>query len=141
MVCTIDFCASFAKLTAQSLAEQDCVDSLNVLDALLGKQQAKGRDHLVSQNNGDSALGLRVGDWKLLHHKSKKAMNVAVEQKLARTNVPEFQLFNLANDPSEQKNVMAENAAVAERMKKRLKQIVDQGRTRTTQPAGQKVRN
>ena len=41
-------------------------DSFNVLPALLGKPDAKGRDHLIQQPNSGSKLALRVGDWKVL---------------------------------------------------------------------------
>ncbi|MEK6237845.1 MAG: arylsulfatase [Planctomycetales bacterium] len=47
MVGTIDLAASFAALTKQQLAGDACPDSFNVLPALLGKPNAKGRDHLI----------------------------------------------------------------------------------------------
>ena len=37
VVCTVDFAASFAKLINQPLADDACVDSIDVLDALLGE--------------------------------------------------------------------------------------------------------
>ena len=130
VVCTIDLCASFAKLTGQSLAEPACVDSLDVMDALLGKAGAEGRDHFVSQNNNGLAMGLRVGNWKLQRYHEKFAKNHIVERKLKKTKVPQFQLFDLANDPAEKNNVIEQHPDVADRMKARLKQIVDRGRTR-----------
>lgn len=131
IVCTIDFAASFAALTGQQLPDGECLDSFDVLGALLGEDGAKGRDHLVQQNNGNGGVfGLRAGDWKLLRHDNKSARNVVVEAKLANTKVPQFQLFNLAEDPAEKKDLMAEKPDVGEKLKAQLAKIIADGRSR-----------
>ncbi len=132
VVCTIDFPTSLANLTGQPIPDAAFTDSQNVLDALLGKPAAKGRDHLVTQDNGEKGtFGLRVGDWKLHRYDSKRAFNVVVERTLQPTQKPQFELFNLANDPAEQHNVLSENAEVAQQMKTQLAKIIADGRTRT----------
>src|SRR5690606_36299860 len=91
-----DLAASVAALTGQSLPETACLDSFDVLAALLGEPVAKGRDHLVQQNNGNNGTwALREGDWKLHRYDRKSARNVVVEQPLANTPVPQYQLFHL----------------------------------------------
>lgn len=131
VVCTIDLAASLAELTGQTLPEDACLDSFNLLGALLGQEDADGRDHLVQQNNGQNGTyALRVGDWKLHRYDRKTARNVVVEAKLANKKVPEFQLFNLAEDPAEKANVIVEHADVAERLRTRLARIIDDGRSR-----------
>jgi arylsulfatase A-like enzyme len=131
VVCTIDLPASFAALTQQTLPEDACVDSINVIDALLGKTSAKGRDHLVQQDNGNSGtFGLRSGDWKLHRYDKKRARNVVVERELANTKVPQFQLFNLADDPAEKRDLLADHPEIAAKMKSQLKKIIADGRTR-----------
>lgn len=132
IVCTIDLAASLAALTGESLADDACRDSFNVLGALLGEPEAEGRDHLVQQNNGNNGTyGLRVGDWKLHRYDNKTARNVVVEAQLANTKVPQFQLFNLAQDPAEQKNVIGEHPEVAERLKAQLQKIIEDDRSRS----------
>ncbi|MEZ5944131.1 MAG: arylsulfatase [Planctomycetaceae bacterium] len=132
VVCTIDLAASMAALTEQSIVQDGCLDSLNVLSALLGDANGKGRDHLVQQDNGSSGtFGLRAGDWKLLRHEKKSARNVKVEQELANTPVPVYQLFNLVDDPAERKNVIKENPEVAKRLQDQLQSLIDAGRSRT----------
>lgn len=131
IVCTIDLAASFAALTGQSLPDDACRDSINVLGALLGKADAEGRDHLVQQDNGNhGTFGLRVGDWKLHRHDNKKARNLVVETELSNTPVPRFQLFNLAQDPAEQHNVIDQHPEIAEKLKTRLAKIIADDRTR-----------
>ena len=131
VVCTIDMAGSLAALTGQDLPKDGCLDSFNVLDALLGEADASGRDHLVQQDNGNNGTyGLRVGDWKLHRYDKKRARNVVVEKKLENTPQPQFTLYNLKTDPAEKKNVFADHPDVAERMKQRLAKIIADGRTR-----------
>jgi hypothetical protein len=55
------------------LPEDACLDSLDVMDAMLGKKGAKGRPHLIQQDNGrGNNYGYRAGKWKLQRHDSKK---------------------------------------------------------------------
>ena len=131
LVCTIDLAASLAALAEQPLPDDACLDSFNVLGALLGENDAKGRDHLVQQDNGSSGTyGLRVGQWKLHRYDKKTARNVVVETQLANTKAPPFQLFNLSDDPAEKTNVIDEHPEVADRLKKQLAAIIEQGRSR-----------
>ncbi len=131
IVCTIDLAASLAALTGLPVPNDACLDSFDVLDALLGSEGAEGRDHLVQQDNGNSGtFGLRVGDWKLQRYNKKPARNVVVEAKLANTKVPPFQLFNLATDPGEKTNLIDEEPEVATRLKAKLALIIEEGRSR-----------
>jgi arylsulfatase A len=131
IVCTIDLAASLASLAGQPLPADACLDSFDVLDALLGEPDAQGRDHLVQQNNGNNGTyALRAGDWKLHRHDRNSARNVVVEAKLANTKVPTYQLFNLAEDPAETTNVIEQHPAVAARLKAQLTEIIQRGRSR-----------
>ena len=131
MVCTIDLAASFAALAGVKLPKAAVPDSFNLLGALLGKQGAKGREHLVQQDNGRGGnYGYRVGNWKLQRHDSKRKRNVVVTAKLANTPAPRFALFDLSKDIQEKKNVAEQHPEVFARMKKELQDIIDAGRSR-----------
>jgi arylsulfatase A len=131
LVSTIDFAGSLAALTGVELDDDACLDSIDVMDALLGKPGAKGRDHLVQQDNGKGGnYGLRVGKWKLQRHDSKSARNLVVETHLANTKVPEYQLFDLSKDPAEKNDLYAKEAKVAKRLTKQLAGLIDKGRSR-----------
>ena len=133
MVCTIDLATSLNHLVDHHIHDNDCLDSLDVSDALLGKEGAKGRDHLIQQDNGNNGnYGLRVGNWKLLRHERGKARNLIVEQELANTNVPEYQLFDLDVDPAEKNNLYKIKTEQAKALTKKLQQAIDNGRTRPT---------
>ena len=134
LVCTIDLAASLASLVGQPLPDDACLDSLDISGALLAKPGATGRDHLVQQDNGNSGnFGFRVGDWKLVRHDRKQARNLVVEQQLANTKVPQYQLFDLGADPGEKNDVTAARPQLASQLAERLGKLIDDGRTR---PAG-----
>ena len=128
LVCTIDLAASLAALIDTPVMDDSCLDSLDLHQALLGLPHAKGRDHLVQQDNGRGGnYGFRVGDWKLLRHDGGTTRNLIVENRLANSKVPRFQLFDLNLDPSETTNVISEHPKVAEKMKAQLEAIIQSG--------------
>ncbi|WP_242632192.1 sulfatase family protein [Rubripirellula amarantea] len=131
VVCTIDMASSFAALTGQELPDDQCRDSFNVLDCLLGKADAEGRDHLVQQDNGNTGTyALRSGRWKLHRYDRKRARNVVVEQLLENTPVDRLQLFDLENDPSETTNVIDQYPDIAKRLETKLATIIESDRSR-----------
>lgn len=115
MVCTIDLAASFSALAGVTLPADGCIDSMNVLPALLGEADAKGRDHMLQQDNNGKQLGLRVGNWKLVRQQLPKQ-----KQEL---------LFDLAKDPSEKNNIAKKNPEQLQKMSQQLDEIVEK-RTR-----------
>ena len=130
-VCTIDLATSFAALTGVALPPDAFPDSFAVMDALLGKTGAKGRDHLIQQDNGQTGnYGFRAGNWKLQRHDSLRTRNRTVEQPLADTPAPQYQLFDLTQDPGETTDVSASRPDVAERLKNQLAQLISAGRSR-----------
>lgn len=131
VVCTIDLAASLAALTGTPLPADACLDSLDVSGALLGRPGARGREHLIQQDNGQAGnFGFRVGRWKLQRHDSKSTYNRVVEGRLTRSPVPQFQLFDLERDPGEANDVLAQHPEVAERMKQQLADLIAAGRSR-----------
>ena len=134
VVCTIDFAGSLANHLGVKLPEDACLDSLDVMDAMLGKKGAKGRPHLIQQDNGrGNNYGYRAGKWKLQRHDSKKTQNFQVNKLLSSQRgqpVPQYALFDLSKDPAEKNNLAEKNPKVFERMKSELQKFLDDGRSR-----------
>jgi arylsulfatase A-like enzyme len=123
VVCTIDLAHSFAALTGQKIADNGCLDSQNVIDALLGGPAAKGREYLLQQDNAGNNLGLRSGDWKLVRNRAganKQKAKAAVTEKL----------FNLNTDPAEKTDVAKENPKELKRLQELLDKVIADGRSR-----------
>ena len=119
----------------QPVPEDACLDSLNVLGALLGHKNATGRDHLVQQDNGKVGnYGLRVGNWKLVRHDRKQARNLIVETTLTNTEVPQYQLFDLSSDPEEKHDLSTQFPQKMQELTARLADVIAAGRTRPAKP-------
>lgn len=132
LVSTIDFAASLAGLTGVALPEDACRDSHDIMGVLLGDEGAKGREHLIQQDNGrDGNFGYRKGKWKLQRHDKKRARNVVVEAKLANTQVPKYRLFDLDEDPGETRNLMEKHPEVAKSLIAELEAHIAADRTRS----------
>jgi arylsulfatase A-like enzyme len=116
LFCQIDFLATFAALTGESIPEGCGPDSRNLLPALLGEDR-NGREHLVQQAG---ALSIRKGRWKLIEAARGPAVNRQVN--IETGNLGEVQLYDLTADPGETRNLAAtEPTQVAE-----LQQLLDQ---------------
>ncbi len=102
LVCQIDLMSSLARLVG---AEEPATDSQDVLDALLG-QSDNGRESLIVEANTKTAL--RKGSWILIPPYQGPAVSDQVNIELG--NSSDYQLYNLADDPSQQHNVAELNA-------------------------------
>jgi arylsulfatase A-like enzyme len=121
LVSQIDLLASFADFTGQKLAAGDAPDSQNVLSALLGQSRV-GRAHLVEQAN---ALALRFATWKYIEPGRAPKLQVNTNTETGADAAP--QLYNLALDLGETKNVAAEQPDKVKQMAALLQQIRQKG--------------
>lgn len=112
IVCTIDFAASFASLIDARIPDGACVDSQNLIDALLGKPNC-GRQSLLQQDNTAKNFGYRRGHWKLIFHDQ-----TAKQEAKAKA---EYQLFDLGSDLAEKTDVSAQNLDIANKLIAELK--------------------
>jgi arylsulfatase A-like enzyme len=124
LVCQIDLPSSFAAFTGTALAAEDAPDSSNVLSALLG-DSTRGRDLLDEQAG---ALSLRSGTWKYIEPSRGQRVNANTNTELG--NDPGGQIYDLAADPGETRNLISTEGARAKEMQVLLQQIRQEGRSR-----------
>jgi arylsulfatase A-like enzyme len=117
LISQVDLLASFAAFTKQKLADADQLDSQNVLPALLGQTKV-GRDHLIEQAN---SLSLRQGQWKYIE--PGRAPKIQVNTNTETGADPAPQLYNLAVDPGETRNVAADHPDKVKQMAALLQRI------------------
>jgi arylsulfatase A-like enzyme len=130
LVCQIDLLASLAALVGQELPDDAGPDSFNVLPALLGESK-QGRDHLVEQGRG---LALRQGAWKFIPKAQPRGRKAAKGKKAAPPAdagaAPQGELYNLADDLGEMKDLAARHGDKVKEMADLLQAIRRKGRTR-----------
>ena len=109
----VDFLASLATLVGQPVPAGD---SRNAMDVLLGKSKV-GRSAVVEE--GISGVALRSGDWKFIPpHKGQ-----AMFKDMRSGNSPKPQLYHLAEDPTESKNLAVENPGKLKELSAMLDEI------------------
>jgi len=130
LVCQIDFLASFAALTKQALDADAGPDSFNVLPSLLGQSKV-GRERLIEQGG---PLAVREGLWKLVVAQKAPPRKIALED---NDSPPRdtgagggLQLFNLADDLAETKNLAEQQPDKTNALQDILIKAREAGRTR-----------
>jgi arylsulfatase A-like enzyme len=103
LLCQVDFPATFAALVGTTLPADAAPDSVNVLPALVGESK-QGREVLVEQGR---SLALRVGPWKYIP---------------GERNSP-GELYDLASDPGETKNLAGADPERLKAMQDKLEEI------------------
>lgn len=118
----IDLYASLAALTGVHLEAGQGPDSRNDLPVLLN-QRSTDREYVVEQSI-NSTLSLIMGNWKYIEPSNGPKMNKDTHTELG--NLPEPQLYNLADDPAETKNLAAAYPDRVQAMKQKLESIKQQ---------------
>ena len=130
VVCTIDLASSLAALTGTTLPDNACRDSFNVLPALLGESGAKGRDHLLQQDNNGASFGLRMGGWKLVRSKARGKSQAVVSVKPHTYPAGLHALYFLPDDPAEENDLSAKNPEKTQEMIAKLDALIAAERSR-----------
>ncbi|WP_236624697.1 sulfatase family protein [Rhodopirellula sp. SWK7] len=115
LVGQVDVLATLAEITGGNLPADAGEDSQSFASVLTDPKHDYSRLPLINHGNGGSnyRYSITEGDWKLILASSKHST----------------ELYHLGSDPSESKNVVAEHPEEAERLTKRINQIITSGRT------------
>lgn len=112
LVCFTDMMATFAEIVGSEMPDNAGQDSFSILPYLIGEDpRGATRRDLVHSHNGVFTLALREGDYKLiLPHWIYTIKDRTIEpEKIVdpgSNRIPEiFELYNLREDPSEEKNL------------------------------------
>lgn len=142
LICQIDLLTTFAALTG---SDAKGPDSHNILPAFFGQADKPVRDHLVLAPHKKANLAFREGPWLYIGAQGGGGFNGqkvgdhalgggGALQFTGETNsdfldgklkpdAPGQQLYNLADDPSQNRNVIREHPEIAQRMAERLAAI------------------
>ena len=141
LISQVDFMATFAALTGQTLAQGQGIDSENILPALFGQTQ-KARTRLVHAPFKPSHLSLRLGDWLYIPNQAGGGFNSPVlgnhafggaaaitfsgrensdiKNGTIRADAPPAQLYNLKDDPGQTTNLYANYPEIVKKMAREL---------------------
>ena len=128
LVNQVDLLATVAELVGEELPENAGEDSESILPILYGKEPNFTRKGMVSHAIWGH-FAYRSGDYKLILASGSGGITSPKEDEAEKLGLPKAQLYNLADDPGEQKNLYTEKPEVAEKLLNLLKEEVENGRS------------
>ncbi len=131
LICTTDFMATFAEMTALKLEDNQGEDSFSFYSGLIQESPQKRHREDIVHHSYYGNFSIRKDNWKLLLTPYSGGWSYpqqwvvdAVAQKL-----PAFQLFNLKADIGEKNNVMNEYPGKVKELKKIMMKYISNGRS------------
>jgi len=128
LVGQLDLLATAAEIVGAEVGEEGGEDSVSFLPVLLGEATRPIRTSIVSQSIGGQ-FAIRDGDWKLCLCPGSGGWSAPRPGRQDLSQLPPVQLFDLADDPGETKNLQAIHPERVEAMKGMLSRIIDNGRS------------
>jgi arylsulfatase A-like enzyme len=117
----LDFPATFAALVGVQIPAGQCRDSVNVLPALLGQGPSARKDFVAHNGGIKGPFGVRDGAWKYISPASGR--NGPEGKDAPKKGAPKPQLYNLASDLAEEKNLATEQPEKLKEMQALLEKI------------------
>jgi arylsulfatase A len=128
-ICHTDMLATFAEIAGQKLPKDAGEDSYSILPALLGKQRDGPIREATVHHSSQGVFAIRQGDWVLIEGLGSGGFSVP--QKIEPVpNGPKGQLYNLAKDIGQERNVYLDNPEIVARLHDLLERYKKQGYSR-----------
>lgn len=118
-----DLLATCAAVVGATLPEKTGPDSFNALPALLAEMPDKPVREFAVHHSLWGSFALRNGPWKLIPSRGSGGFTFPREIDPAKVGGPPGQLYYLASDPSETKNVWNDHPETVARLSRQLDQI------------------
>ena len=126
LACLTDVYATLEAVTGQEKQARGGEDGYNLLPVFQG-EETSGRDALISHSI-DGLFAIRQGSWKLCLSYGSGGWSDPREAAAKKQGLPPMQLFDLANDPAEEKNLVQEKPEKAKALLLLLDEQVQNGR-------------
>lgn len=127
LVCTTDLMATVAELLQKPLPEDAAEDSYSFLSALMRKESPSRRTSIV-HHSIEGRFAIRRGDWKLICWPGSGGWTAPLSNG-GLEGLPDFQLYNLAEDPGELDNLVERYPERVAALKEELIGLIKAGRS------------
>ena len=124
-----DIMASCAGILGAELPANTAEDSVSLLPVLRGKKMEKPLHDVVIHHSGSGHFAIRKAQWKLLLCRGSGGWSPPRETEAAKKKLPMLQLYDLANDPKESKNLHAQYPNKVKELVSDLAKAFRNGRT------------
>ena len=124
-ICLTDLMSTCAEITGFSLPDNSGEDSFSLLPLMMGQDWTVQRAPVI-HHSSQGMFSLREGKWKMVFGSGSGGRQKPVGKPFEE---PYF-LFDLENDPSETKNVIAQFPKMAEHLTEKFNALMNNGRSR-----------
>ncbi len=132
-ICLNDLLATLAAIVGDTLPGDAGEDSVSILPDLLGTAAGPVREATVHHSiNGSFAI--RQGPWKLILCPDSGGWSPPRPGSDAAKGLPPVQLYDLARDPGERRNLQADHPEIVDRLTRLLERYVSEGRSTPGKP-------
>ena len=128
-VCHTDLLATCAAIVGADLPKDAGEDSYNILPALLGEKRDRPIREAIVHHSVSGVFAIRRGDWKLIVGRGSGGFTPPRVIK-PKPGEPIGQLYNLADDPAETKNLYQDRPEIVARLTALLERYKQTGRSR-----------
>ena len=135
-ICHTNLLATCAAILDKKLPDDAGEDSFSILPLLLGTKLEQPTHPAIVHQSAGGILAIRQGNWKLVI--GQDAGSNAKQKEPVKG--PDVQLFDLAKDLGETKNLAEENAEVVKKLRGELQKLIDNGRSNPGLPRNNDVR-
>jgi len=126
LACLTDVYSTLEAITEQPRKATGGEDGYSLTPVFAG-EKTSGRDSLISHSIGGS-FAIRQGDWKLCLASGSGGWSAPREPEAKKKGLPPMQLFNLAEDKGERKNLLEEEPEKVKELLRLLAKQVKEGR-------------
>ena len=133
--CLTDIMATCAEIVGASLPNDAAEDSCSILPVLLGEDGGRAVREFTLHQTMSLALAIREGKWKYLDHQGSGGNDYSKKESLRMYVLEEKapdapgQLYDLEKDPGETDNLYFKFPDVVKRLKGKLDQAKESGRS------------
>ncbi len=127
IICTTDMMATCADLLGDDLPENAAEDSFSFLNILEDQDAGPVRPSVI-HHSIEGRFAIRKDQWKLILWPGSGGWTAPLTRD-GFEGLPDWQLFDLSQDPVEQNNLISQHFQVAESLKDELSRLIQNGRS------------
>lgn len=127
-VCQTDYLATLADIVGASFPDNAGEDSYSLVPAMKGEKYNSTLSRQVIHHSASGHFAIRDGKWKLnmIRGSGGSLQPTFIEPQAGEAP---FELYNLEEDPGETKNLYFEHPKILARLKLRITEIIENGRS------------
>lgn len=129
IISLVDIMATCAEAAGVQLPETAAEDSVSLMPILQDANFKEPLHEAVISHSISGAFVVRKGDWKVLYCAGSGGWSEPSDAAALKQGLPQWQLYNLTDDPKETKNLIASHPEKVEELTKILRGFIEKGRS------------